>query len=80
MYLHGTPSCRLEPAAFGVADAASRRGIRLIAPDRPGIGRSDALPERRVLDYPADIAFLADHLRIGRFAVATSGPRVMTAG
>ena len=68
-YLHGTPSCRLEPIAFGVDTAAERHGVRLIAPDRPGLGRSDGQPGRSVLDWPDDVTTLADHLGLGRFAV-----------
>ena len=48
---------------------ALRQGIRLIAVDRPGIGISDPRPGRRLLDWPADVAQLADHLGIARFAV-----------
>jgi pimeloyl-ACP methyl ester carboxylesterase len=65
---HGSPSSRLErhvedPAAY------RRWGVRFIVPDRPGFGRSDPQPDRRVLDWPADVAELLDHLRIDRFSV-----------
>jgi len=43
--------------------------VRLISVDRPGIGLSDARPGRRLLDWPADVAQLADRLGLGRFAV-----------
>jgi pimeloyl-ACP methyl ester carboxylesterase len=37
--LHGTPGSRLM---FALSDGAAReRGLRLIAPDRPGYGLSD---------------------------------------
>jgi pimeloyl-ACP methyl ester carboxylesterase len=63
---HGGLSCRLD-TQFG--DALYRRAsIRLIAPDRPGIGISDPFPEGGLLDYPADIEHLANALGIERFA------------
>lgn len=49
--------------------AAAEAGIRLIAPDRPGMGGSDFQPGRRVIDWPADVAALAEHLALERFAV-----------
>jgi pimeloyl-ACP methyl ester carboxylesterase len=44
-------------------------GARLIAVDRPGIGLSDPLPGRRLLDWPADVAQLANQLQLDRFAI-----------
>jgi len=46
-----------------------RLRLRLIIAERPGSGDSDPLPERRITDWPRDIAALADHLRIDRFGV-----------
>ncbi len=64
---HGGLACRLDVAA--AAQAATQTRIRLISPDRPGIGLSDALPNRTILDWAGDISELADHLEIDRFAV-----------
>lgn len=64
---HGTPGSRLQLAP--VADAACRAGVRLVVPDRPGYGHSDFVPRRRLLDWPADVTAIADHLGIDRFAV-----------
>jgi len=44
-------------------------GVRLIIPERPGVGDSDPLPGRRVRDWPKDVAALADHLGLQKFAV-----------
>jgi len=44
-------------------------GVRLIAPDRPGVGRSTPQPHRRLLDWPDDVRHLADALGLERFAV-----------
>jgi pimeloyl-ACP methyl ester carboxylesterase len=64
---HGTPgSFRL----FAPMDEAARRlGVRVIAPDRPGYGRSDYIPDRRLLDWPRDVVAIADCLGIAKFGV-----------
>ena len=66
-YFHGFPGSRLE-AVLANASAAQAR-VRLIAVDRPGIGGSDLQPGRRLLDWPADVVHLADHLGLARFTV-----------
>jgi pimeloyl-ACP methyl ester carboxylesterase len=56
-----------------VAAAAERRGIRLLAPDRPGIGLS-SFHRYTVATYPRDVAAFADELALGSFSiVAVSG-------
>jgi pimeloyl-ACP methyl ester carboxylesterase len=64
---HGGLACRLDVAT--AAAAATRSRVRLISPDRPGIGLSDALPGRRIRDWASDIVELVDQLGIDRFAV-----------
>jgi pimeloyl-ACP methyl ester carboxylesterase len=49
--------------------AALALGLRVIALDRPGIGRSDPWIGDRLLDWPADVAAAADQLGIDKFAV-----------
>lgn len=72
LYCHGFPASRLEAAL--VDAAAARLGARIVAPDRPGYGLSDYHPERRISDWCADVAELADALGFGRFRVlAVSG-------
>jgi pimeloyl-ACP methyl ester carboxylesterase len=44
-------------------------GVRHIQLDRPGFGLSDFQPGRTVLDWPDDVAHVADLLGIERFAV-----------
>ena len=64
---HGGLSSRLDAAP---ADSAARLlGVRLIAPDRPGMGLSTFQPRRRLTDWPADVSSLADSLEIQQFAV-----------
>ena len=71
---HGTPACRL----FHYGEHAPlEAGVRLIHPDRPGYGLSDYQPGRMVLDWPRDVAELADVLGLERFAlfgVSGGGP------
>jgi pimeloyl-ACP methyl ester carboxylesterase len=65
--LHGMPGSRLLPRPRGAV--LHRLGVRLITFDRPGYGRSDRLPGRRVADAAADVAAIADAQGLGRFAV-----------
>lgn len=67
-FFHGTPGSRTLARLFD--DVARRRGVRLIAPDRPGFGRSDFHADRTFADWPDDVAELADALGLDRFAVA----------
>lgn len=72
LLLHGTPASRLM-ATGPIEDAARELGLRLIAPDRPGLGGSSFFPYR-VADYPSSLERLADALGITDFAVVgTSG-------
>jgi pimeloyl-ACP methyl ester carboxylesterase len=64
--LPGTPNSRL--AHLGAA-APRAAGVRLLMVDRPGLGLSDELPERTLLDWADDMRELADALGVGRFAV-----------
>ena len=80
--LHGTPGSRLSgrhPRPERVVAA----GLRLITYDRPGYGRSDRQAGRRVVDCAADVATLADHLELERFAVnggSGGGPHALAVG
>ena len=65
-FFHGTPGTRL----FHPSEEVTKRlGVRLICTDRPGYGDSTFQPNRRILDWPTDVAQLADHLGFDRFAV-----------
>ncbi len=66
-YFHGTPGGLLEGRLLD--DAARLQDVRLIAVDRPGYGSSDFKKDRRITDWPADVADLADALAIDRFGV-----------
>lgn len=66
-YAHGFPGSRLE-AALTHAAAASL-GLRIIALDRPGYGRSEAQGGRTIGDWAFDVAAVAEQFSIGRFAL-----------
>ncbi len=66
-YFHGLPASRLEAAVLD--PAAQRRGVRVVAIDRPGFGLSDPAPLRSLRSWADDVATLASTLGIGRFAV-----------
>jgi pimeloyl-ACP methyl ester carboxylesterase len=69
IYFHGGgASSRLEPLLLG-DELISQFGLRLISPDRPGIGQSDFQPYRGFSDYPKDVVFLADSLGLDKFSV-----------
>ena len=67
LLFHGTPSSRLD--AYWLDAAARAHGWRLVAPDRPGHGRSSPHRGRAVTDWPADVAELADQLGMRHFGV-----------
>lgn len=66
-YFHGWPSSRLQARLLD--DLGKDRGLRVIAPDRPGIGCSSPQPQRRLADWPPLLAELADALGHERFLV-----------
>lgn len=66
-YFHGTPGSRYEPS-FG-DQAGKEYGYRIIALDRPGIGLSDYLKGRRLLDWPQDVKEVAKQLGVRKFGV-----------
>lgn len=75
IYFHGWPSSRYQ--AKLIHEFAAERGLRIVAPDRPGVGLSDPMPGRGFAGLPPDVAGLADALGIGRFrlyGVSGGGP------
>lgn len=64
---HGLPGSRL---AWGLLPGNPfPPGLRIVAPDRPGYGRSDPNPRRTLLDWANDVTQLADALGIHTFAI-----------
>jgi pimeloyl-ACP methyl ester carboxylesterase len=62
---NGTPVGLVAYAPM--ADAAVRRGLRLVMCARPGYGDSTPLPGRRVADVTGDVAAVLDELGAPRF-------------
>jgi pimeloyl-ACP methyl ester carboxylesterase len=75
VYCHGAPGGRLD--VVWLEAAFSGLGVRVVSADRPGYGGSTPHPGRGWKDWPDDVAALADHLSVGRFAVmglSSGGP------
>ena len=63
---HGNPGSRL---AWGAMPGSPfLPNVRIIAPDRPGYGHTD-FKKHALERWPQDVAELADHLKIDRFAI-----------
>lgn len=77
-YYHGWPSSRLQ--ARLAHHLAAERGLRLIAMDRPGMGKSTLIRDRKLEDWPELMGRFADHLGIAKFGqlgVSGGGPYVL---
>jgi pimeloyl-ACP methyl ester carboxylesterase len=75
MYFHGAPTSRLDLVPF--EDALAALDVRVVSADRPGYGGSSPQAGRGLEDWPTDVAALADHLGVERFAVmgwSSGGP------
>jgi pimeloyl-ACP methyl ester carboxylesterase len=68
VYCHSGGSCRFE--ASGGHRIALARGIRIVAMDRPGYGRSSPHSGRSFDTGARDLAHLVDALQIDRYVVA----------
>ena len=78
VFFHGCPGSRGEGTLLDSRARAS--GLRLIVPDRPGMGGSDFQRARSLLDWPSDVTELVDSLGLERFAVlgvSGGGPYVI---
>jgi pimeloyl-ACP methyl ester carboxylesterase len=76
---HGTPVVAIHPLPGSHAlweashPRAARAGVLVVAPDRPGCGRSEPLPAGATFDWPADVAVLAEAIGLWEFAVLGVG-------
>ena len=78
---HGTPNSRL--GLHHIDRPAKERKVRVVCPDRPGVGRSDPHPERTIPGYAEDVRALADAIGFERFAVlgySGGGPYALACG
>jgi len=77
-FFHGLPGSRRQRHPDN--SIAIKLGARIIAIDRPGYGLSDFQQGRQLLDWPDDVAQLANVLKIDKFAaigVSGGGPYLL---
>ena len=67
LFCHGLADSRLSVHLF--TQAARELGVRLVAPDRPGIGWTDPRRLRRLVDWVEDAALVLDAAGVGPVAV-----------
>lgn len=81
LFFHGFGSSRVvRHPDDGIA---AQLGVRMIAIDRPGIGISQRKANRRITDWPADVAELLDVLGIERCSIvgwSGGGPYALACG
>jgi pimeloyl-ACP methyl ester carboxylesterase len=78
-FFHGLPGSRRQRHPDD--SIAIELGARIITLDRPGYGLSDFQPGRTLLDWPDDVAQLADALHIAQFAaigLSGGGPYLLS--
>ena len=78
-FFHGLPGSRRQRHPDD--SIAIKLGARIITLDRPGYGFSDFQPGRTLLDWPDDVAQLADALHIAQFAaigLSGGGPYLLS--
>lgn len=77
-HFNGSGGSRLEhPPNLNIL---TELGIRYISTDRPGHGNSSLKHDRELLDWPDDVAAIADHLGIDNFHVlgwSAGGPHAL---
>jgi pimeloyl-ACP methyl ester carboxylesterase len=78
VFCHGLPGSRVQGSLL--REAAREHGVRVLAPDRPGVGRSAAAGVRPLGDWADDVATLADHLGVDEYGVvgfSAGGPHAL---
>jgi pimeloyl-ACP methyl ester carboxylesterase len=80
LFFHGTPGNR---HADYLESWGRAFGIQFVVPERPGFGASTFQRNRRLLDWPADVVSLLDHLDLPRatvMGVSGGGPYSLACG
>lgn len=72
IYCHGVPSSRVEGDLIINPATVAALGLRVIVPDRPGMGYSQPQSGRRIVDWPNDVVDLAGALGVDTFGVLGS--------
>jgi pimeloyl-ACP methyl ester carboxylesterase len=68
IYTAGTPVSGLGGSSYD--ETARAAGLRWISPDKPGYGGSDYQRKRSLISWADDLAALAGHLGLDRYALA----------
>jgi pimeloyl-ACP methyl ester carboxylesterase len=66
-FFHGLIGSHYQ--ASYISDQARERGLRIIAPNRPGVGRSEFIQRTSSLDFVCDVEDVAESLSLQRFSV-----------
>src|SRR5260221_13397314 len=75
LFCHGLADSRLSAHLF--THTARELGLRVVAPDRPGVGGTDPRRLRRLADWAEDAALGLDALRVdpaGPLRISAGGP------
>src|SRR5258708_9604903 len=67
LFCHGLADSRLSARLF--THAARELGLRVVAPDRPGVGGTDPRRLRRLADWVEDAALVLDGMRVDSAAL-----------
>lgn len=68
-YFHGFPGSRIEGELLNFKGIVTHRNLRIICPDRPGMGMSDYQPNRTMTSWPKDVLAVATYLGIKHFSI-----------
>ena len=71
IFMHGGGAGATGLFAAAADQAARQHRIRLLAPDRPGVGESSPQPHRSVPDWTRDVSELADSLHVDAFDIVS---------
>lgn len=69
LFFHGAPASRLYWGFLQADRLLEEYGVRVFAPDRPGIGASTAQPERTHLSWVEDVRAFVDALALERVSI-----------
>lgn len=66
-YFHGGQESRLSSTFMD--STAKKLKIRIISPDRPGVGISTFSENRQFIDWGSDVSQLADYLQLNKYSI-----------
>lgn len=69
LFFHGSPASHPNWSFFGSDELLHELGLRILAVDRPGIGRSGLQLDRSIADWPHDVVELLNALELSRAGI-----------